>query len=237
MHRPYSRSAEVYDALYAGIIDHAAAYEYVKPVLAERAPQARTALEVACGTGLYLEQLGQDYEVEGFDISPEMVGAARARLPEVPVHEADMRDFDLGREFDLAFCIFSSIAYMAKIDDLHAAVANIARHVAPGGLVVIEPWFEPDAWDPGRLDVNLFEGDGFRGARCVTSYREGNVAIMGWAYAVVDDQGRADAYVEEHRTGLFTRDEYIAAFDSAGLKAEYDADGPIGRGLYVAVKA
>lgn len=238
MDRPYSKSAAVYDALYAGIIDHGAALrESVKPILAERAPHARTALEAACGTGLYLEQLAQDYEVEGFDLSDEMVALARERLPDAPIYQADMRDFDLGKQFDLVFCIFSSIAYMLSVDDLNAAVANMAHHLAPGGLLIVEPWFGPEGWSTGRMDVNTFEGDGFRGARVVTSHRDGNVAIMRWAYAVVDDQGGADAYVEEHPTGLFTHDQYLAAFIGAGLEADHDPEGPIGRGLYIAQRA
>jgi hypothetical protein len=59
---------------------------------------------------------------------------------------------------------------------------------------------------------------------------------MRWAWAVAWEDGDADAYVEEHPTALFTVDEYLRTFAASGFAAEYDPDGPLDRGLYVAVK-
>ena len=75
---------------------------------------ARATGHVACGTGLHLEHLRKDYEVEGLDISEEMLTVARDRLPGVPLHVADMAD--LGTCFDAITCLASSISHMLSED-------------------------------------------------------------------------------------------------------------------------
>lgn len=67
-------------------------------------------------------------------------------MPNIPLHEADMRTFDLGRTFDVVTCLFSSIGYFTELDDMQAAIGNMASHLAPGGVLIVEPWIHPDGW-------------------------------------------------------------------------------------------
>jgi len=69
-----------------------------------------------------------------------MLQLAASRLPGVPLHPGDMRDFDLGERFDVVTCLGSSIAWMTTDADMRRAVANMARHLHPGGVLLIEPW-------------------------------------------------------------------------------------------------
>jgi dTDP-4-amino-2,4-dideoxy-beta-L-xylose N-methyltransferase len=114
------------------------------------APAARSLLDVACGTGWHLERLRAWYSVEGLDASSAMLQRARERLPDISLHEADMRAFDLGTRFDAVICLSSSIAHMQTLADLDRAVACMARHVQDAGVLVIEPWDFPE--DPRVTD-------------------------------------------------------------------------------------
>ena len=89
----YSKVARIYDLLYTGtgIKDYPAESDALHAIIQDASPGARTLLDVACGTGAHLEILRRWYDVEGVDLSPEMLEVARARLAEVPLHVADMR--------------------------------------------------------------------------------------------------------------------------------------------------
>ena len=235
MLNPYERSAEVYD-LYYSWLDYETHAATIHGLIEQREPGASALLELGCGTGRYLEQFGQWYDVEGLDISESMLTVAHRRLPDATLHMDNMTAFQLARTYDVVVCLFSSIAYVTSLADLGAMIRCSVQHLNPGGVLIIEPWFSPDAWRPGYIAANVVEGDGVSVARVDTSAVEGNRAVMRWAWAVAWEDGDADAYVEEHPTGLFTVGEYDTLLREAGLTPEYDPGGPLGRGLHIAVK-
>ncbi|MDJ0496938.1 MAG: methyltransferase domain-containing protein [Acidimicrobiia bacterium] len=235
MLNPYERSAEVYD-LYFSWLDYETNAITIHELIEERKPGAESMLELGCGTGRYMEQLRQWYGVEGLDVSESMLTVAHRRLPAATFHLADMTEFDLEKTYDAVVCLFSSVAYVTSLADLGSMMRCAARHLNPGGVLIIEPWFTPDAWVEGQIDARIVEGEGVKVARIGGNALEGNRAVMRWAWAVAWEDGDADAYVEEHPTGLFTLAEYDTLLREAGLTPEYDPEGPLGRGLHIAVK-
>ena len=72
-----------------------------------------------------------------------MLARLRSRLdeataPRVKLVEADMRSFDLGQRFDMAFCAFGSFEQLLTTDDQLACLSAVAKHLAPGGVFVAE---------------------------------------------------------------------------------------------------
>src|SRR4051812_47649865 len=130
----YTKSAKFYDQLY-DFKDYGAAVEELREYLQRLLPNAKTLLDVACGTGRHLEHLGRHFQVEGLDINEQFVGMARRRCPGATFHQLDMTAFDLGRTFDVVTCLFSAVAYVKSVENLRYTVANLARHANPGGIV------------------------------------------------------------------------------------------------------
>jgi SAM-dependent methyltransferase len=93
-------------------------------------------LDAGCGTGRVSRELARrGVLVVGVDLDPEMLATARRRSPGLEWIEADLASFDLGRTFDLAVAA-GNVMILLTPGTERAVLANIARHVRPGGLLV-----------------------------------------------------------------------------------------------------
>ncbi len=104
-------------------------------------------LEVAIGTGLNLPHYPGSVQLTGVDHSPAMLGIARERARRLGV-EADLRVGDAqalefpGAMFDTVVCTFS----LCAIPDDRQAVAEMARVLRTGGLLLLADHVEASAW-------------------------------------------------------------------------------------------
>jgi SAM-dependent methyltransferase len=229
----YDKTAALYDLFYDWK-DYAAEATKLSAIIADRNPRAGTLLDVACGTGRHLEHLRSRYVVEGLDLNEGLLAEAAARLPGIPLHTGDMRDFSLGQTFDVVTCLFSSIGYVETTAGLSRAVRTMARHLAASGVLIVEPWLTPDTFDPNRLGrVVLGERPDLQAVRMNGSRVEGNRSILDFHY-LVGRPGSVEHLIETHTLGLFTDHEYRSAFEEADLTVEHDPDGLMGRGLWIA---
>jgi SAM-dependent methyltransferase len=229
----FSRSARIYDAVYSWK-DYAGEAARVHELVQARKPGAATLLDVACGTGTHLAELRRWYRCEGIDLDADLLAVARERLPDVPLHQGDMRDFDLGRRFDAVTCLFSAIGYMRTVEELDAAVAAMARHLEPGGVLVVEPWLSPEAVRIPHVGAVFVDEPELKIARVNTIQVDGRTSGFDFHY-VVGTPESVEHFVEHHELGLFTREEQLAAFRAAGLEVEHDEEGLMGRGLYIGI--
>jgi len=227
----YSQTALLYDALYS-FKDYRTATTYIVDLVRTVVPAARTLLDVACGTGRHVEFLQEEFEVEGIDIDARMLAVARTRCPGVRFHDADMVTFDLHAHFDVVTCLFSSIAYVRTLTAMRRAIAAMKRHLVPGGLLLIEPWFTPELFWDGHVALNVVERDDCKIAWMYAQKRRRQVSVLDVHYLVGDPRG-VQHLVERHELGLFTREQYEDAFTRQSLAVSYDEEGPFGRGLYV----
>jgi SAM-dependent methyltransferase len=227
----FTKSAPFYDALYNSV-DYERATAQLHDLIQRQAPHASTLLDVGCGTGRHLEHFRDWYEVEGLDVDGNLLAAARTRCPGVTFHEASMVDFELPRRFDVITCLFSAIGYVQTVENMSKAIATMAEHLNPGGLLLVEPWFEPDHYWEDTVTANHVEQADLRICWMYSSKRDGSLSVLHIHY-LVGTPDHVEHFQEEHRIGLFTRGETIAAFTAAGLSATFDPEGPFKRGLYI----
>ena len=229
----FAESARYYDQLYA-FKDYDSASQKLHEIIRARRPFAGTLLDVACGTGKHIEWLRQYYQVEGLDLNPKLLQIAGTRLPNVALHLGDMTEFELGRRFDVITSLFSSIAYVRTIENFRKTFHCFVRHLNPGGLIILEPWFTPEDYRTDTITANFVNESDLKIVWMYTSRRRDRVAIMDIHYMVGTPAG-INVFTELHEMGLFTRDEYEGAFTDVGLRVEHDPVGLFNRGLYVGV--
>ena len=227
----FTKSAQFYDALF-DFKDYGSTASRVHDLIQQLNPMATSLLDVACGTGRHIEYLRAYYRVEGLDISSEMLLNARKRCPEVLFHQADMLHFALGRTFDVVTCLLSSIGYVKTVEDLHLVVSRMVAHLEPGGILIVEPWLSPDTFWTDRLTANFVDQPNLKVARMYISRLESRSSVFDIAYLVGTPNG-IQYFTERQELGLFTHQEYLAAYQDAGLEASYDPKGLSGYGTYV----
>ena len=234
----FTKSAQYYDDIYSSA-DKSYAAETNKIhgfIQKYKRTAGNSLLDVACGTGVHAGFLGRQYKVEGLDLDVQMLKVAKRKFPKIRFHQGNMIDFDLGRQFDVVTCLFSSIGYVKTKSNLRKAIMNMNRHLLPGGVLLVEPWFTPKQWHPGRVFTLQVEKPDLRIVRMSHSGQRGKrVSILEFQYLFGTPKG-IEHQVEIHEMGLFTHEEYLDALMAAGLRVIYNKKGLDGRGLYIGRK-
>jgi SAM-dependent methyltransferase len=230
----FTESAALYDLIYSTFKDYAAETTALAALIRREHPRAKTILDVACGTAEHARLLSRDhgFDVDGLDLDPSFVRIARGKL-RGDIYEGDMTTFTLPRRYDVVQCLFSSIGYVRTLDNVRRACERFREHLAPGGIVLVEPWFAPGVLEHGRIAINTAESHDVRVARMAHTEVDGRLSRIRFEYLVGRPSGIEHA-VEIHELGLFTTDEQLRAFADAGLRATHDPVGVDGRGLFVA---
>ena len=234
----FSRSAAFYDLIYqaAGKDYRAESLRLHELIQIHEIPDGSSLLDVGCGTGAHLVHLKDFYSVEGLDVDRGMLVQAKSKLPGIPIHEADMAQFSLGRSYDLVVSLFSSIGYAKTVARLNTTIARMADHAREGGLVIVEPWLGPEGYRAGVPHAVFVDQPELKIARFDVSQVKGSRSILNFQYLVASKEGVA-SFSERHELGLFTQAEYLVAIEAARLEPTYDPQGIDGRGLYLGVKS
>ncbi len=227
----FLQSAELYDAIYH-FKNYQRESERLRGLIDELVPDARTLLDVACGTGEHAKFLKQYYVVDGIDLNDSYLEAARLKNPSGTYARADMTDFDLRARYDVVTCLFSAIGYVKTVESVGRAISSMARHVRMGGALIVEPWVPPHRWQPGTLSINTGETRHGLVCRMALSRRQDKLSVISLHYLYGTRAG-IHYYTEQLELGLFTKEEMAHAFDLAGMHVAYDPQGLIGRGLYI----
>jgi SAM-dependent methyltransferase len=227
----YEKTAQFYDAIYS-FKDYQVEAARLRELIDERRPSTQTLLDVACGTGKHLREFADWYRCEGIDIEPDFVAIASQRLPGTPIHLQDFRSFDLGRKFDVVTCLFSAIGYAGDQEGLNRAIAAMAAHLHPDGLLIVEPWLFPENFSERHVAGLFVDQPDFKLARMNNSRVENGVSIFEMHH-LVGTPDEVVHFVETHALTLYAKADYEAAFRAAGLQVEFDEVGLTGRGLFI----
>jgi SAM-dependent methyltransferase len=110
-------------------------------------------LDAGCGTGrVAIELARRGIDVVGVDIDSRMLAVARDKAPLIEWVEADLAEVDIDRTFD-GIVLAGNVMIFVTPGTEAAVVANLAHHLADGGLLVAG-----FSLGPGRLTLETYDG-------------------------------------------------------------------------------
>ena len=114
-------------------------------------PWAESLLEVGCGTGYVLAAIHNAFpglRLVGTELLSQGLDIARARLPRVELHEADVRSLPYESDFD----VVGAFDLLEHVEEDEQALVHLARAVRPGGGLILLVPQHPRLWS-GMDDV------------------------------------------------------------------------------------
>lgn len=201
-------------------------------------------LELAVGSGRLAVPLAlAGYAVTGVDRDPAMLDRARVaadrtgtrRAGGLTLIDGDLLGLDLpdAGGFRLGLIALNSFLLLASRDAQRDALRTLARHLAPGGLAVVDVW-QPDADDLARFDGRLileYAGRPTDGGRVVTKLGSAthDPSTQTVTLTTIYDEGRPGEpparWVRTDRLRLVSADELRALAEDVGFEIETVAGG------------
>ena len=99
----------------------------------------RTALDLACGTGVLCRSMkAAGIGSRGMDFSEGMIAIARAESPDIPYDVADMTVYRPDEQFDLVTCTGDAVNHIPELSDVGKIFENVFAYLAPGGYFIFD---------------------------------------------------------------------------------------------------
>jgi SAM-dependent methyltransferase len=172
-------------------------------------------LDLGCGTGrLLLDYLSQGIDIDGVDLSPEMLALCRQKAQKLDLRptlfEADMQRMKLPRRYQVIIIPSSSFQLVLDPEAARKATQNLFDHLQGGGSLVV-PFMR--LWkngDPLEIDCHL-SGEKIRPTDGVTIHR--------WSKSPFEPDNQLE-HIETRYEGL--RDDVL-------VESEYHKQSPATR--------
>ncbi len=116
----------------------------------------KTAMDLACGTGVLCELLKKEgIESSGMDLSEGMIRIARERDSEISYEVADMTTFRPAKSYDLVTCTGDAVNHIADLNDVEKIFQNVYAYTADGGYFIFDLLNENEISDSEPFEMNF----------------------------------------------------------------------------------
>ena len=132
----FSGSAEWYDIIF-GKYKYEKNAKFVSQHL--KRFNVKTVLELACGSGLYLFPLKKDgFDIEGLDISKEMLDVTKKRNKAIKLYQQDMTKFNTKKKYDAILILNSGLALLPNHSLIDKTIMRCQENLNDNGILLIE---------------------------------------------------------------------------------------------------
>ena len=232
----YSKLARYYDHMYSEIDYKGHSTRLHKVIQKYKKTGGNKWLDVACGTGTHINYLTNYYEATGFDLSSEMLEIAREKCPTTEFIQGNMVNLNLGRKFDVVTCLFGSIGYLTKEDELATAIKQFSQHTITGGVVIIEPMFTKESYHEGSLGITCIDLPEIKIARVNATRRVGEIAYLDFHFLISTKEDGVEHFIDPSPMSIFSRDTYLSIMEENKLLTQFIEPGLMKEGFFIGVR-
>ena len=204
-----------YDLLYQEK-DYQRESKFVNSIIKQYKPEAKTIVDLGCGTGRHDICLSVDYLVTGVDQSEQMLAHARKACESkefkeksnpIAYHQGDIRKLELNAEFDCAISLFHVMSYQIQNNDILEILQTVKKHLHPGGLFIFDFWYGPAVLtEKPSIRIKRMEDADFRVIRLAepVMHPDENIVDVNYTAVVINKQTNTIREIREtHRMRYF----------------------------------
>ena len=139
--------SQYYDLLYSDK-DYVGEVEYVDGLIKANFKNAKTLLDMGCGTGKHAELLCEkSYIVHGIDLSEDMLKIAETRRngkeDRLSFSHSNIHELNLDKKFDVVVSLFHVMSYQNTNEELIKAFEVAKNHLSDDGIFIFDFWYGP----------------------------------------------------------------------------------------------
>src|SRR5262249_19467732 len=140
-----------YDLFYGGK-DYVMEANFVRDVIERHRPNARTILELGCGTARHAVEFARaGLSITGVDRSADMIAKGRERIAQLPpelqsrlaLAQGDVTEYRSSEVYDAVISLFHVVSYQTTNTALQGIFNSARAALATHGLFVFDFWYGP----------------------------------------------------------------------------------------------
>lgn len=174
----YSKSAKYYDL----ILDPSRYKKnaaFIQKLLSKY--KVKTSLELGCGSGLYTITLSKEFDIEGLDISKEMLLELK-KQSKIQTYKQDMTVFSTNKKYDSILILNSSLTLVSTFAGMKRTIRQCKKHLNEGGLLVLDLPNHANEIKEGNFEqeVESYKLPGGKLDVLIRSFKKGNKWVEQW---------------------------------------------------------
>ncbi len=188
--------------------------------------EVHSLLDIGCGGGKNAFHLKKYFALTGIDISEAMLSNAKNLSPQCEFYVGDMREFDLGSQFDSVF-INDSIAYMTTEEDLLKTFQRAYKHLRAGGVMITCPDVCKETFSQNTTRVSTSQTDGLEITFIENNYDrnpEDDTYELTFIF-LIREAGKLRIETDHHVCGLFKLDVWRKLLRQGGFEVHEKGSG------------
>jgi len=219
----FANYSKYYNLLYKDK-DYEAEAKYIETLIKKSSVNAKTILELGCGTGKHAKILsGEGFKVHGIDLSETMLNEAyKLQNENLTFEQGDVRTFSTDNMFDVVISLFHVINYQITNEDLISYFKTAHKHLKPGGVFIFDCWYGPavlaERPESRVKEIENSEIKVIRKAEPVL-YPNKNAVDVNYDIEITDKKsGNIEKISETHKVRYLFKPEILMFMELCGFK-------------------